>query len=84
MLSFKNCLEIKEDTCQKNPERQHLFSVGGNWTWHGIDRDYFIPKLDEALRIPSLELSRLVWRTAVLPCTRPVAVLSAAYKESVP
>jgi hypothetical protein len=28
--------------------------------------------------------SRLVWRAAVLPWTRPVAVLSAAYKESVP
>ena len=28
--------------------------------------------------------SRLVWRAAVLPWTRPVAVLSAAYEESVP
>ena len=28
--------------------------------------------------------SRLVWRAAVLPWTRPVVVLSAAYKESVP
>src|SRR5215472_11087319 len=28
--------------------------------------------------------SRLVWRAAVFPCTRPVLVFSAAYRESVP
>jgi hypothetical protein len=58
-------LEITEDTCQKNPDRQHLFSVGGNWTTNGVNRDYFVPKLDELLKTPSLELSRLIWRTLI-------------------
>lgn len=56
-------LEIKEDGCYKNPSRNHLFSAGGSWTAYGINRDYFIPKLDELLKTPSLELSRLIWRT---------------------
>jgi hypothetical protein len=56
-------LEIKEDGCYKNPDRNHLFSAGGSWTAYGINRDYFIPKLDELLKTPSLELSRLIWRT---------------------
>ena len=28
-----------------------------------IDRDFYVPKLAELLKTPSLELSRLVWRT---------------------
>ncbi len=54
-------LEIKEDGCYKNPNRSHLLSAGGSWTAYGINRDYFIPKLDELLKTPSLELSRLIW-----------------------
>jgi len=42
-------LEIKEDGCYKNSNRDHLFSAGGSWTAYGINRDYFIPKLDELL-----------------------------------
>lgn len=56
-------LEIQQDTCEQNPERNHLFSVGGNWTYNGINRDYFIPRLDRLLKSPSLELSRLIWKT---------------------
>jgi hypothetical protein len=56
-------LEIEQDTCNKNPERQHLYSAGGNWTYNGVNRDYFIPHLDELLKTPSLELSRLIWKT---------------------
>ena len=56
-------LEIKQDNCNKNPERQYLYSAGGNWTWNGVNRDYFIPHLDEMLKTPSLELSRLIWKT---------------------
>jgi hypothetical protein len=58
-------LEIKEDGCYKNPSRNHLFSAGGSWTAYGINRDYFIPKLDELLKTPSIELSRLIWRTLI-------------------
>lgn len=56
-------LEIQKDNCSKNPERQYLYSAGGNWTWNGVNRDYFIPHLDEMLKTPSLELSRLIWKT---------------------
>lgn len=56
-------LEIKEDTCRHNPERNHLYSAGGNWTYNGIDRDYFVSRLDVLLKTPSLRLSRLIWRT---------------------
>lgn len=56
-------LEIEQDTCRHNPERSHLYSAGGNWTYNGIDRDYFISGLDVLLNTPSLQLSRLVWRT---------------------
>ena len=62
-VGAKVSLEIKEDTCQKNPERQHLFSVGGTRASSQINRDYYIPYLAELLKTPSLELSRLIWRT---------------------
>lgn len=62
-VGARSTIEIKQDNCGKNLERHHLYSAGGNWTWHGIDRDYFIPHLDEMLKTPSLELSCIIWRT---------------------
>lgn len=56
-------LEITQDTCHNNPEQSHLYSIGGNWTSYGINRDYFIPRLDQLLKTPSLQMSRLIWRT---------------------
>lgn len=56
-------LEIERDTCGNNPQREYLYSAGGNWTSNGINRDYFVPHLDEMLKTPSLELSRLIWKT---------------------
>ena len=56
-------LEIRQGTCRHNPERKYLYSTGGNSTYNGIDRDYFVPRLDVLLQTPSLKLSRLVWRT---------------------
>jgi hypothetical protein len=48
-----------------------LFAVGGNWTSTGVNRDYFIPRLDQLLKTPSLELSRLIWRTLTALPTYP-------------
>jgi hypothetical protein len=62
-VGVTTALEIEQDTCNKNPERQHLYSAGGNWTYNGVNRDYYIPHLDELFKTPSLELSRLVWKT---------------------
>jgi hypothetical protein len=70
-------LAIKQDNCSKNPERQYLYSAGGNWTWNGVNRDYFIPRLDEMLKTPSLELSRLIWKTLT-----PLPVYSEYWKAT--
>lgn len=56
-------LEIEEGTCSENPERRYLYSALGNRTWNAINRDYYIPHLEQTLKSPSLELSRLIWRT---------------------
>ena len=56
-------LEIKEDSCNKNPDRQYLYAAPGNWTYNGVNRDYYVPHLDQLLESPSPELSRLIWKT---------------------
>jgi hypothetical protein len=56
-------LELKETNCNENPERRYLYSAGGNWTYNGVNRDYFLPHLDRILKSPSIELSRLIWKS---------------------
>lgn len=56
-------LKIERGFCHENPEWPHLRSVGGDRHTSPIDRDYHIPTLLELLKKPSLELSRLIWRT---------------------
>jgi hypothetical protein len=80
-VGVKAGLEIEQGTCEHNPERHHLFSIGGNWTAYGINRDYFIPKLDQLLQSPSLELSRLIWRTLVSLPAYP-DVLQATFRRN--
>ena len=72
-------LEIKQDNCNKNPDRQYLYSAGGNWTWNGVNCDYFIPHLDEMLKTPSLALSRLIWKT-LTPLPAYSEYLKATYR----
>lgn len=62
-VGAQTSLEIKQDNCSKNPERQYLYAAPGYWTYNGINRDYFIPHLDQLLKSPSIELSRLIWKT---------------------
>lgn len=59
----KVALKITEDICSKNPEWPQLMMAGGSRASHSINRDYCIPHLAELLKTPSLELSRLIWRT---------------------
>ncbi len=67
MVGAKVFLEISSRSCRDNPQWSHLRAVGGDrYTSSSIDRDYYIPKLGELLKTPSLELSRLIWRTVVL------------------
>lgn len=56
-------LEIKSRDCRGNPQWDYLWKVGGDRYTSPIDRDFYVPKLAELLKTPSLELSRLVWRT---------------------
>ncbi len=56
-------LEIIKTRCNKNPERSHLYSVGGNSTSTSIDCDFEIPGLEEILLQPCLAISKLIWRT---------------------
>ncbi len=78
-LGVKTALEIKEGNCSENPDRQYLYSAGGNWTWNGINRDYFIPHLATILKSPSIELSRLIWKTLT---ALPDYYLQATYRSN--
>lgn len=56
-------LRIKKGECRNNPQWPYLRSVGGDRYTSPRDSDYYIPQLPELLKTPSLELSRLLWRT---------------------
>src|SRR5690606_37477543 len=56
-------LKIERGYCQDNPQWAYLRSVSGDRFTSPLDKDYFIPKIPELLDTPSLELSRLIWRT---------------------
>ena len=62
-VGVRTALAVSKGKCDNNPQRNHLYSAPGNWTYNGINRDYFIPYLDMILKSPSLQLSRLIWRT---------------------
>lgn len=74
-IGAKVSLEVMQDTCYRNPDWPSLGSAGGAWTAYGINRDYFIPHLDAMLKKPSLELSRLIWKT--------LTSLSSTYLQAV-
>jgi hypothetical protein len=56
-------LKIEKGECRHNPQWAYLKSVGGDRYTSPRDSDYYIPRLPELLETPSLELSRLIWRT---------------------
>lgn len=56
-------LEITKTSCYSNPQWTHLSSVGGSNHTSPINRDYMITGLEDLLAKPSLEISRLVWRS---------------------
>ena len=63
LVGARTNLKIENRDCRRNPKWDYLRSVGGDRYTSPIDRDFTIPKLSELLKTPSLELSRLVWRT---------------------
>ena len=80
-VGVKNRLEVTETTCYSNPQRQYLWSVGGNSTSTSIDRDYVMAGLEVALAQPSLAISRLVWQSM---CSLPLYpdYLKAVYQNN--
>lgn len=62
-VGVKTVLEVIEGNCSENPEKKYLYSAGGYWTSNAVNRDYFIPHLSQVLKAPSIELSRLIWKT---------------------
>ncbi|RYY23230.1 MAG: hypothetical protein EOP62_20810 [Sphingomonadales bacterium] len=62
-VGASDTFEIRQDTCYANPEWDQLSTASGNWTSYGINRDFHIPHLQNILEEPSLELSRLIWKT---------------------
>ncbi|MDX1217393.1 hypothetical protein GOL99_17835 [Sinorhizobium medicae] len=74
-------LSIERGSCRNNPQKAYLYSVSGDRQTSPRDEDYFIERLPELLEVPSLELSRLIWRTLIsLPADRDC--LHAAYRRN--
>lgn len=63
LVGARTNLKIENRDCRRNPKWDYLRSVGGDRYTSPVDRDFSVPKLSELLKTPSLELSRLVWRT---------------------
>ena len=81
LVGVRTALAINQGNCSNNPEKNHLYSNAGTWTYHGINRDYFIPYLDTILKSPSIELSSLIWRTLRLLPSHP-NYLEATYRSN--
>jgi hypothetical protein len=56
-------LGIERIYCRYNPKWNYLRAVPGERATSPIDRDYYVPHLQNLLKSPELALSRLVWRT---------------------
>jgi hypothetical protein len=57
-------LAIQPASCWSNPNaRQFVHAAPGNRTQYGIDRDFYIPGLDDLLPTTNAALSQLIWRT---------------------
>ena len=76
-------LKIIEGRCRDNPQWDHLRSVGGDRYTSPTDQDFYIAGMHELLRTPSLELSRLIWRTLISTSTDSATdYLHASYRRS--
>ncbi|MBV5327789.1 MAG: hypothetical protein JZU65_09150 [Chlorobium sp.] len=60
-VNVQTLLKIDETTCDRNPKISYLRSVKGERETTPINKDYVISGLN--LSHPTIELSRLVWRT---------------------
>ncbi len=56
-------LEIEETSCFENPQWNYLCNVSGSRYTSPIDSDFIIPKLKKLFQNPTIEISKLLWRT---------------------
>jgi len=56
-------LEVSEANCCYNPQWSYLCGVGGERSTSPINHDYVISDLRKLLSRPSMDLSKLVWKT---------------------
>ena len=64
-----------------HPEHQYLVNLAeGQWRYNtGIDKDYVIFEFNTLLDVPSIESSRLIWKTM---CSVPEYCLQARYRNN--
>lgn len=58
-------LQVENRECRHNPQWAYLRTAEGGRYSSPIDSDFYIPHLSDLLSSPTLELSRLVWKTLV-------------------
>jgi hypothetical protein len=56
-------LFAKEVRCDRNPQWEYLRSVPGERFRNPVDGDWIVEGLAKRLKTPTLELSKLIWRT---------------------
>jgi hypothetical protein len=62
-VGVQTSLKVVVVSCTDNPQWPYLAQVGGERYASHINIDYSIPDLEAVLSKPSLELSRLIWKT---------------------
>lgn len=62
-VGVQHVLEFTRVGCRNNPDWTYLSNVPGERRTWMHDSDFIIRRLDAALAQPSVELSRLIWRT---------------------
>jgi hypothetical protein len=62
-IGVQTRLVAKETRCDRNPDWAYLQSVPGERFRNPVNRDWTIEGLVERLQEPTLDLSRLIWRT---------------------
>lgn len=80
-IGVKWRLEVECVSCFHNPDYIELLGVGGQKNSSPIDRDYQIPEIEKLLKMPTTELSLLLWKTM---CSLPLSpnCLEARYQKT--
>lgn len=62
-IGVQRHVEVEMTCCSRNPDWDYLRSVPGERYTSPIDQDWIIPGLEKVLSQPTVEISRLLWRT---------------------